>query len=562
MKGYRFWLIVLFPVVLYLGTIWQRPLFLPDEMRYSEIPREMIASGSWISPQLNGMDYFEKPVLGYWLIAGAMKLFGERPAAVRFPSAVATLLSAGVIWLVGMRAGDRRLGTAAAAVFLFSGLVFAVGTYGVLDAPFSFFLWLTMGAAYFACTEKISWKRAGYLCIAGIGCGLAFLTKGFLAVVLPTLAMVFFLIWERSWKRIFTLPWIPLLVAAAVAAPWVIVISRMEPDFWRQFIWVEHFQRAISGMGANDDRREPFWYFLPVLAGGVMPWLLFLPAVWRGYRRHVREFFRLPLLRFSVSMLLTWFVFFSVSRGKLATYILPCFPAISFLIAFGLLRAEEAGDYGWADRVLRFLIRVLLAVPILLFLVQTLDRFSGRVPADLVLYRFNENYFIPILAMMMMMIWFQLAVREFRGERKFFFFCIGLGFVMLAVHCSMPWRFIRDIAPEQFLKTVARPLVAGRSDVTVLADRTLGASACWSLKRADIGIYGRSGEFEYGLSQDQAARRWNWETLRQLHQQRKPFILITKSEKLAREVPSPKTSVRSGSLFVVACNLEEKREGK
>ena len=124
MRRYGKYAVILLLAAIYLGSIWQRPLFLPDEMRYSEIPREMIASGSWISPQLNGMDYFEKPVLGYWLIAGAMKLFGERPAAVRFPSAVATLLSAGVIWLVGMRAGDRRLGTAAAAVFLFSAKEF------------------------------------------------------------------------------------------------------------------------------------------------------------------------------------------------------------------------------------------------------------------------------------------------------------------------------------------------------------------------------------------------------------------------------------------------------
>lgn len=271
MKKYYPLLVVACFVLLYLGSIWQRPFFIPDETRYAEIPREMIASGDFIVPTLNGLPYFEKPVMGYWLNAAAMKCFGEVPGAVRFMGALGTLLSAGLLWLLCRRADEEKIGRVAAVVFLLSGLVFAVGTYGVLDAQFSFFVTLTMTMFYFAWTEKSRWKQAGFLALAGVGTGLAFLTKGLLGFVLPVLAVVPFLIWQKEWKRILLLPWIPLAAALLVLAPWSIMVHRADPDFWPQFLGVEHFQRFFSGRGANDDRSQPFWFFLPVVIGGCCP---------------------------------------------------------------------------------------------------------------------------------------------------------------------------------------------------------------------------------------------------------------------------------------------------
>ena len=138
MKKYVPLLVVACFLVLYLGSIWQRPLFIPEETRYAEVPREMIASGDFIVPHLNGLPYFEKPVLGYWMNAAAMMLFGEVPGAVRIMGALCTLLSAVLIWLLCRRAGEEKTGRVAAVVFLLSGLVFAIGTYGVLDAHLSF----------------------------------------------------------------------------------------------------------------------------------------------------------------------------------------------------------------------------------------------------------------------------------------------------------------------------------------------------------------------------------------------------------------------------------------
>ena len=80
-------LLALFAVA-YLAPLGMRPLFQPDEFRYAEIPREMLAGGDWIVPRLDGMRYFEKPVLGYWLTAASMAVFGENPFAARLPVAL------------------------------------------------------------------------------------------------------------------------------------------------------------------------------------------------------------------------------------------------------------------------------------------------------------------------------------------------------------------------------------------------------------------------------------------------------------------------------------------
>jgi 4-amino-4-deoxy-L-arabinose transferase len=114
---------------LYIASLGFRPIMIPDEARYAEIPREMIASGDWIVPRLNGLPYFEKPVLGYWLNALSILLFGENAFAIRFPSALAAGLTALLLFLMVRRsAGGHRLAILAALVFLTCLEVFAVGT--------------------------------------------------------------------------------------------------------------------------------------------------------------------------------------------------------------------------------------------------------------------------------------------------------------------------------------------------------------------------------------------------------------------------------------------------
>ena len=138
-------------LLLYILPLGIRPIIIPDESRYAEIPREMIASGDWIVPTLNGLKYFEKPVLGYWLNAVSIKLFGENAFAVRFPSAAATGISAFMIFLLVRRfTGENFSATLAALIFLTSFEVYGVGTFNVLDSILAMFITVSMTSFFFA----------------------------------------------------------------------------------------------------------------------------------------------------------------------------------------------------------------------------------------------------------------------------------------------------------------------------------------------------------------------------------------------------------------------------
>lgn len=467
---------------------------------------------------------------------------------------------AGLLWLLCRRADEEKIGRVAAVVFLLSGLVFAVGTYGVLDAQFSFFVTLTMTMFYFAWTEKSRWKQAGFLALAGIGTGLAFLTKGLLGFVLPVLAAVPFLIWQKEWKRILFLPWIPLAAALLVLAPWSIMVHRADPDFWPQFLGVEHFQRFFSGRGANDDRSQPFWFFLPVVIGGCCPGCFSFRRSAR-LSRPVREAFRNPLLRYAACMGGVWLLFFSVSSGKLATYVLPCFPAYAVLIAWGLVRYAETGKtFREADWALRILFRCLLPALVVLFAVQAFNLFvPGKIPQHYLLFWRGENFFLPVIALMVFLLWIWMA-KEAR-EPVYKSSASALRSVLRRWLTRSPFRTIwcGRSPPVDFLARNAGKFLT--SDTLILADDRMAVVAAWTFRRSDIGVYYKKGELAYGLDRPEGEGRfYTKDALAELvRKTERPILVVTGSEKRARESRSPEKSYRrSGDLFLVI--TDERRE--
>lgn len=503
--------------LLYLGSVWQRPLYLGEEFRQAEIAREMTVSAP--VPHLNGETLAGEPPLGHWGNAAVMALIGEQPAAVRLSGALAVLLTAGLIFLLGRRSGIPRLGDAAALVWLFCGAVYAAGTCGSGDSLFVFFNTLTLTMFFFSITEKALLHRAGYLALCGAGWGLAFLCRGAEAILLPLIPAVVFLLWSRSWKELCTLPWIPLVTAALIVGAWGLALHRGGEALF-----------AASGMvwsgGFSGD------WLLSALAG-TLPWFLFLPMVWHGYRIDFAGAVRTPLLRFAGCMLLMIPVAPFFYGGGAAFRLLPCFPAAAILFAYGMLRASDRGDYWWVNRVLNLLVWCLLPIPLLLFLLQTLAKFTRRVPSELVLYGFNENYYLPVLALMVMVIWFRMAAREPGGARKFGCFCVGMAFFLLAVPISLPWRFVRDFAPEPFLRQVLVPRATEAA--IVQAETSLMPAVAWTLKRTGIDTLPenptgkRSAELSGG----------------------REFFIVTGDEARVRRLPAPRTTYRAGGLFVV-----------
>jgi len=367
-----------------LVPLFMRPLWEPDEARYAEIPREMLALGDWLTPRLNFVHYFEKPPLQYWLSAAAMRLLGFQPAVARLPLALATAISLWCAWRLSRRLGARQpiWGLFMAA----SGILFYVcGQILTLDALFAAFQVLAFVAAAEAVAARFQDRGGrGWSLLAFGSLALAMLTKGLAAPVLVGMTMVCSLPWAWPVPRLrrallgTLLDPLGWLLFILVAAPWFVLVDRANPGHANFFFIHEHFARFTSHVHARQGSANPVLdklYFIGVLGAGLIPWLSGSVA---GIRRSLAFLGRAagpmaadaPLHRWTVgATLLAWawpLVFYSVSGSKLPPYILP---AVVPLVALACALEREgeqtraAARSGWELLVLGVLL--LLAAPFL-----------------------------------------------------------------------------------------------------------------------------------------------------------------------------------------------------
>ncbi len=497
LKKYAVSLVGLY-LLIYILPLGARPLFIPDETRYAEVPREMVVSGDWVVPHLNGVRYFEKPVLGYWLNAISMMGFGEHAFALRIPSAVAAGISALAVFLLVRRfAGGPLVALLAAAVLLTCGLPFGVGTFCVLDSVFSMFVTTSLACFCFAYRAENPGKKALLLALFGLSCGLAFLTKGFLGFALPVVVIVPFLAWERRWADLIRLPWIPMAAAALVALPWCVAIALREADFWHYFFWTEHIKRYFFA-DSSPQHPAPFWYFVPILPAGTLPWTPLFPAVVDGMKGGER--LREPFFRFSLCWLVCPFLFLSASGGKLGTYILPCFPPLALMIAAGLSSYFESGG----RRMFRYGV-LLVAVVVSgiggALILNQLTGFPGiRVYA-------RQDGWKAFAAAFGLLTWALLLFSSSRRpspRRKLALFCAGPVVLFFFVPFLMPEVVLEGSCPGRFLSRYADRVTAG---IPLFSDRGLVGAVCWFYKRSDVYLVGRGGELSYGLAYEDARHR-------------------------------------------------------
>jgi len=314
--------------VVWFGTLGVRPLYKSDESRYGEISREMVASGDWVTPRLNGFKYFEKPPLQYWTTAVLFKVLGEHDWVARLWTALIGFAGIGLVLYAGNRLFSPPAGYYAAAVLAGCPLYVLMSQVNTLDMSVSVFL----SAAVIA-------FLLGHMLLFWVACALAVLSKGLIGIVLPGAALFIYLLVRRDWALIRRVrPVSGAIVFLLIAAPWFILVSRANPEFAHFFFIQEHFQRFTTEM---HQRVHPAWYFLPVLLAGIGPWLLPFLAALRP--RDDRELFL-------VIWALVVLAFFSASGSKLPPYILPMFPALALLIGRrlagdarrGLLIAQSA----------------------------------------------------------------------------------------------------------------------------------------------------------------------------------------------------------------------------
>jgi 4-amino-4-deoxy-L-arabinose transferase-like glycosyltransferase len=327
----------------------------PDEPRYAWIARAMATSGDWVTPRLYGQSWFEKPVLYYW--AAALGFSAHLPAewAARLPSALAALVAAIAIgWL-----GRKFYGTESwpfASPFLVAALIFSTGVAAIgfaraagPDMLFSASLTLAMASGAIVLSRRGALRSendreasAGpsdhfALGLFGVSLGIAVLAKGPAGVLLAAGALGIWALATSRWRDAFRLAH-PLGIAAfcVIALPWYVRCALRNPDFLRVFIFQHNFERYLTPMFQH---RQPFWYFVPILFLGLLPWAACLwPALEEGQQLWRQRAWGSSPGFFFACWAIFPFLFFSFSQSKLPGYILPAIPPLCLLIAVGLQR--------------------------------------------------------------------------------------------------------------------------------------------------------------------------------------------------------------------------------
>lgn len=488
-------------IVIYVFQLGVMPLVSQDEVRYAEVAREMIASGNWVVPHFNGINYFQKPILGHWMNAVSELIFGYNNFAVRFASVFSTGLSAILLFFFLRKfSEEKKIALLAPIVFLTSGLVLAIGTFSVLDAQISFFLTSTMIFFYAAYKSEKMLQRFLWLVLCGVFTGLGFLTKGFLVFVVIAISIIPFLIWEKQWKKIFTIPWAPFIISIFTILPWGIKINEQSPDFWHYFVLVEHYERFIrAGEYAGALHPEPFYFFIPILLIGALPWFFHLPGIVIGFKD--KTIFSKSLIRYCITWALFPFIFFSASSGKLATYILPCFPPLAVLIAYGLYnsldKCKKEKLFSTINLIVGYFLLSALGTAIAYIFISNFY----KIPK---LWNFNQ-LLVGILAILFWVCLLFYIKKVSNPLYKLILFALAPILAMSLKSYLTPESVITNIAHEKFINEQSKYIT---KDTTVMAYQDMMGAVCWYLKRNDIYIYGKPGELEYPLKQPEYQHRF------------------------------------------------------
>lgn len=333
-------MLLLFGCVALAVAVWVEPsgswLAEPDEPRYAEIPREMLASHDFVVPRLNGVPYFEKPPLLYWANAGAIAVLGETPFAARLPTRLAGLGTSLLVLFAVARVWGRKAGVFAFAFFVLSPLALTFSRLNLTDGVLTFFFTATVLASWAAVVQRLAGRSALALsALAGAMAAGAFLSKGLVGIVLPGGIVFFWCLATRQMRGLLALvagPAVPVFLA--LGTPWLWLAERRHPGFLHFFFIHEHFQRFAT---PEANRPGPIYYFVLVFVAGFLPGLAFFARGLRPIgRSHPRALFF--LIWFAVV-----FVFFSLSHSKLSPYFFPALPAGAALAARGLLGSDDKG---------------------------------------------------------------------------------------------------------------------------------------------------------------------------------------------------------------------------
>ncbi len=328
---------VLFVLPLTLGT----PLLDPDEGLHAAIAQEMVERGDWVTPRLLGEPFLDKPILFFWTLAASIAALPDGEFAVKLPGLVFGALGAFATALLAGHWFGRRAGWLGFVAYATLLLPLALAQGAVHDVALVPWTTLAMLALWQA-SEAQGWRRAcAFGALAGVWLGVSILTKALTGVALIGLPFfVWTLVTRRLTPRLVAAGALSLAVAALVASPWYWAMEQANPGYLHYYFVERHLLGYATTTQLHGQRA--WWYYLPIVAGGALPWWPYALRTLRGAWASQRP---------AVLLAWTWLVvdvgFLSLAGSKLLTYVLPAFPAIAVLAAVAWdrgLREEAAGE--------------------------------------------------------------------------------------------------------------------------------------------------------------------------------------------------------------------------
>ncbi|NCE92090.1 lipid IV(A) 4-amino-4-deoxy-L-arabinosyltransferase [Pseudomonas sp. L13] len=476
--------------VFYLLPLATHGLWIPDETRYAQISQEMLLTGKWASPHFMGIRYFEKPVAGYWMIALGQAVFGQNLFGVRFASALSTGLSILLVYLVSRRLwNDPQKSLVSSVLYMSFVSVAMLGGYANLDPQFTFWVNLTGVALWFCFDSTTRRARLWSWALLGLACGMGFMTKGFLAWLLPVLIALPYALWQKRSGELFKFGPVAVVMAILVSLPWALAVHLQEPDYWHFFFWHEHIQRFA---GEDAQHAEPFWYYLPLLVAFALPWVALLPSTVK--KAWVDK--RLPRTAFLLLWLLMPLAFFSLAKGKLPSYIMPCLLPLALLMGSTLSDKLAQGQ----GRVLRLNGWLNLVIGVLALVALTWVQLKKPV------YEHGEETLSLVLVFICLFGW--VLANLLQAARPLRFWAaplIGSGLLVALAPAALPHSVVYNKTPDQFIIDHLQEL----RSTTALLSNDLGAASAlsWQLARADVTLYNTIGEVKYGLAYPDTAHR-------------------------------------------------------
>ncbi len=314
----------------------------PDEVFYIQSAKEMIAHKSWITPYIFDAPQFEKPILFYWLLMLVIKMFDLSSFWARFCPSLFGILGVAVTYAIAwMIFRSKRLAFLSGFILSTSFIYVAMSRAVLTDMVFSIWVVITVGFFY------LSYHYPGYKQVGIILCfvfsALAVLTKGFLGFFFPAIIILVYLTYKRHLSFLISpVTLIGSLIFLIIVVPWHVLMYKLYgQEFIKEYFYNVHLRRIFEAEHPKCNK----WYFYPgVMIGGIFPWSFWACSGGFWLIQQIRKVKgNRDGLIFITIWILTVLGIMQLAQSKLASYILPLFPALAIMLAYYFHNIGEAG---------------------------------------------------------------------------------------------------------------------------------------------------------------------------------------------------------------------------